>query len=122
MQLSSEIAARIHHLKAPSPTAVADVGEIEQTVKSVLAGVRERGDEALREYSRTFDRAEVAHFEVSMAEREATVAALDPQTAADTRSRSNPCRACISDIVSFLSPALVPMCLEDAIRCCRRPS
>lgn len=85
MPLSAELAARIHHLKAPSPAAVADTGEIERTVKDVLAGVRERGDAALRDYSRTFDGAEIAHFEVSMAEREAAVAALDPQTAADTR-------------------------------------
>lgn len=85
MILSPEFAARIHHLKAPSPAAAADTGEIERTVKDVLAGVRDCGDEALREYSRMFDRAEVEHFEVSMEEREAAVAALDPQTAADTR-------------------------------------
>ena len=81
MNLSPDLAARIHHLKAPSPAAVADTGEIERTVKDVLAGVRDCGDEALREYSRMYDRAEVEHFEVSMAEREAAVAALDPQTA-----------------------------------------
>lgn len=85
MTLSPELAARIHHLKAPSPAAVADTGEIERTVKDILAGVHDCGDEALREYSRMFDRAEVENFEVSMAEREAAVAALDPQTAADTR-------------------------------------
>ena len=85
MLLSHELAARIHHLKAPSPAAVADTGEIERTVKRVLAGVREHGDEALHEYTRAFDRTEVAHFEVPRAEREAAVAALDLQTAADTR-------------------------------------
>ncbi|MDH6233518.1 sulfopropanediol 3-dehydrogenase [Mesorhizobium soli] len=85
MSLPAEPAARTRFLKAPSPAATADTGEIEKTVKEVLAAVRERGDGALRQYSRTFDRAEVEHFEVSMAEREAAVAALDPQTAADTR-------------------------------------
>jgi histidinol dehydrogenase/sulfopropanediol 3-dehydrogenase len=85
MSLPAELAARIRFVKAPSSAAVADTGEIEKTVKEVLAAVRERGDEALRAYSRAFDRAEVEHFEVSMAERESAVAGLDPQTAADTR-------------------------------------
>ncbi|PSJ60899.1 histidinol dehydrogenase [Pseudaminobacter soli (ex Li et al. 2025)] len=85
MSLPAELVARTRFLKAPSPAAIADTGEIEKTVKEILTAVRERGDEALREYSRVFDRAEVEHFEVSMAEREAAVAALDPQTAADTR-------------------------------------
>ncbi len=85
MSLSAELAARIRFLKAPRPAATADTGAIEETVKGVLAGVRERGDAALREFSRAFDQVNVERFEVSSAEREAAVAALDPRTAADTR-------------------------------------
>lgn len=85
MLLSPDLAARTRFLKAPRPSAVADTEAIEKIVKEVASGVRERGDEALREYSRTFDHVEVREFEVSLAEREAAVAELDPQTAADTR-------------------------------------
>jgi histidinol dehydrogenase/sulfopropanediol 3-dehydrogenase len=85
MSLPADLAARIRFLKAPSPSAVAEAGTIEKTVKEVLAGVRKCGDEALREYGRAFDNVEVENFEVGIAEREAAVAALDPQTAADTR-------------------------------------
>lgn len=85
MSLSAELAARIRFLKAPRTAATTDTGEIEETVKGVLVAVRERGDAALREFSRAFDQADVETFEVSPAEREAAVAALDPQTAADTR-------------------------------------
>jgi sulfopropanediol 3-dehydrogenase len=104
MSLPAELAARTHFLKAPSPAATADTGEIEKTVKEVLASVRERGDEALREYSRAFDRAEVEHFEVSMAEREAAVAALDPQTAADTRFAIERVRAFAEAQVATILP------------------
>lgn len=85
MSLPADLAARIRFLKAPRPSAVADTEAIERTVKEIVAGVRERRDEALREYGRTFDNVEVEHFEVGLTEREAAVAALDPQTAADTR-------------------------------------
>lgn len=84
MSLSPAVSKKIRHLKAPRPGAVADTAEIEKTVKEVVAGVRARGDVALREYSLAFDRAEVASFEVSRADREAAVAGLDPQTARDT--------------------------------------
>ncbi|HWK65839.1 MAG TPA: histidinol dehydrogenase [Rhizobiaceae bacterium] len=85
MPLPANLSARLRFLKAPVPAATADTGAIEKTVRDILAGVRDRGDEALREYGRTFDGVEIEHFEVGMAEREAAVEALDRQTAADTR-------------------------------------
>lgn len=85
MPLPAKLSARIRFLKAPGPAAAADAGAIEKTVGEILAGVRDRGDEALREYGRIFDGVEVENFEVGMAEREAAVAALDGQTASDTR-------------------------------------
>ena len=85
MQLSAEIAARIRHIKAPGRAEAADDAAIAATVKSVIASVRARGDAAIREFSRTFDKAEVEALEVGPGERRAAVAALDPQTARDTQ-------------------------------------
>jgi histidinol dehydrogenase/sulfopropanediol 3-dehydrogenase len=85
MSLSPETSDRIRFLKAPKTTASADAIQIEATVKEVLAAVRSRGDEALRDYSRLFDKVEIDRFEISMEQREAAVANLDQQTQADTR-------------------------------------
>jgi sulfopropanediol 3-dehydrogenase len=74
----------IRHLKAPLQSAAGDGAEIEATVRDILAAVRTRGDAALRDLSTRFDGMTPDHFEVTMAEREAAVAALDPQTRADT--------------------------------------
>lgn len=75
---------RVSHLKSARRDAVADTAEIERTVKEILGAVRARGDAAVREYSRTFDKSDVQHLEISAAEREQALAALDPQTRADT--------------------------------------
>jgi histidinol dehydrogenase/sulfopropanediol 3-dehydrogenase len=60
------------------------LGQVEAVVRRVVSAVRERGDEAVREFSKVFDKYEGPDLEVTMAEREAAVAALDPQTRADT--------------------------------------
>lgn len=70
----------IHWLKAPNRETAADTARIESTVADVRAG----GDAALRRYSAEFDKADLAAFEVPMEDRLAAVAALDPQTRADT--------------------------------------
>ncbi len=78
-------AHQIVHIKAPSRDAVLDGSAVEATVKAILADVATRGDDAVRDYSRQFDKAEVTVLEVTLTEREAAVAALDPQTRADTQ-------------------------------------
>jgi histidinol dehydrogenase/sulfopropanediol 3-dehydrogenase len=75
---------RIKHLKAPHPDDGSDTSKIAATVKEVLDAVRARGDEAVRHYSREFDKAELTSIEVTDTERAAALAALDPQTRADT--------------------------------------
>ena len=75
----------ITRIKAPLRDAVSDNSDVESTVKSVLADVKARGDAAVRDYSVRFDNAEIGALEVTMAEREAAVAALNPQTRADTQ-------------------------------------
>jgi histidinol dehydrogenase len=45
----------------------------------IVDDVRARGDEALREYTATFDKAEIAEFRVTPEEIEAAVAAVEPE-------------------------------------------
>jgi sulfopropanediol 3-dehydrogenase len=85
MSLSPETSDGIRFLKAPKTDASGDAVQIEATVKEVLAAVRSLGDEALRDYSRLFDKVELDRFEISMDQREAAVSDLDQQTLADTR-------------------------------------
>lgn len=71
-------------LKQPTRDAVSDTAQVETTVKEIIANVRKRGDAAVREYSLTFDKADVANFEVTEEEKLKAVADLDPQTREDT--------------------------------------
>ena len=83
--LPIELQKRITSIKAPARDAGSDNSDVEATVKAVLADVKARGDAAVRDYSVKFDKAAIGELEVTMAEREAAVAALDPQTRADTQ-------------------------------------
>ncbi|MFD1797367.1 histidinol dehydrogenase [Paracoccus aurantiacus] len=79
-----DILPGVSHLKSPARSAASDNAPVAETVAEVLARVREEGDAAVRDYSQRFDKADLTRFEVSMDEREAAVAALDPQTREDT--------------------------------------
>ncbi|MFN3971428.1 MAG: histidinol dehydrogenase [Gemmobacter sp.] len=70
--------------KAPARNAATDTSSVEGVVQEILAAVRDRGDAAVRDCSVRFDKAELEVFEVSVEDRLAAVAALDPQTRADT--------------------------------------
>lgn len=70
-------------LKSPSRSAVSDNAPVEKTVAEVLAAVRERGDDAVAEYAQKFDKSDLTVFEVTDAERQAALDALDPQSRAD---------------------------------------
>ena len=52
--------------------------EIEAAVDAIIADVRARGDEALREYARRFDRAEINSVTVSQEEMDEAFSACDP--------------------------------------------
>ena len=75
---------KIERIKAPAAAQDKELGAVESVVQGVISAVRDRGDDAVREYSRTFDKYEGQALEISDAERNAAVAALDPQTRADT--------------------------------------
>jgi len=77
-------AFRIAHVKAPQRDAQSDTRPVAETVAGILEAVRTRGDAAVRDFSARFDGVAVDALEVTTEEREAAVAALDPQTRADT--------------------------------------
>ena len=75
---------KLLYVKAPNHDPAGDAGTLRDTVSAILAAVRTDGDAALRHYSNLFDKTDVTAFEVTAEERAAAVAALDPQTRADT--------------------------------------
>jgi sulfopropanediol 3-dehydrogenase len=81
--MDSHISNRIERLKTPE-SAVADERAVEALVKDIIAAVRTEGDAALTRYSAEFDKVDITAFEVTAEERAAALAALDPQTRADT--------------------------------------
>ncbi len=83
-KLAAEVEARLVRIKSPGRSAWSDNAPVEETVKQVLADVRSKGDAAVRDYALRFDKVDLTAFEVTAQEREAAVAALDPQTRADT--------------------------------------
>ncbi len=86
MSIASEAytSDKVKWVKSPTRSAENDNKPVAELVAGVLADVKARGDAAVRDYSAKFDKAEVGALEISLAEREAAVAALDPQTRADT--------------------------------------
>jgi sulfopropanediol 3-dehydrogenase len=84
LRSGSTCTQQVTYIKAPNGDSVADLEAIQATVRDILASVRARGDAALREYSRTFDKADIAELEVSRAERANAVESLDKQTRQDT--------------------------------------
>lgn len=84
MSQTSSGSPRVTYVKAPARNVQSDNAPVEQLVGEILAAVRTRGDAAVREFSAKFDKAELESFEVTMAEREAAVAELAPETRADT--------------------------------------
>lgn len=76
--------SQLEFIKAPTGAQNHELGAVKSVVQDVIAAVRERGDTAVREFSRRFDRYDGHALEVSPNERKAAVAALDAQTRADT--------------------------------------
>lgn len=74
----------LEYIKTPTRDPIGDQHDVAGLVSNILADVRTRGDEAVREYSVRFDGADLDRFEVSDAARRAAVDGMDPQTRADT--------------------------------------
>lgn len=77
-------AGRVRYFKAPERSSVRDTADVVGLVTEILLAVRMRGDQAVRKYASRFDGVEMEQFEVSAADRESAVNAIDPQTRADT--------------------------------------
>lgn len=75
--------ASLEFIKAPAPGNNKELGDVGSVVSKTLEQVRQRGDDAVREYSRTFDKFSGQALEVTLPERLAALAALDAQTRAD---------------------------------------
>jgi len=84
MRTAKEQHPGVSWLKAPARDSVSDTASVKTLVADILGAVRDEGDAALRRFSIQFDKADLAEFEVSMADRQAALDELDPQTRADT--------------------------------------
>ena len=82
--LCSPSTEQITYIKAPVRDVIDDTAAIEGAVKLIIEAVRQRGDVAVREFSKTFDKVDVVAQEVSETERRQAVAGLKPQTREDT--------------------------------------
>lgn len=84
MTTSKTIADRVTWVKrAEANDAQAD-RSLTDTVSAIIEQVRERGDQALRDYSQRFDNVIPEQFEVSEAEIQAALETMDPQTRRDS--------------------------------------
>ena len=102
--LSASTRSKITFIKASKRDAATDTSEIETTVREIITNVRERGDAALRDYSKAFDRTDVAIFEVSDRERAEAVEKLAPQTRQDTEFAIERVRAFAQAQLSTILP------------------
>jgi sulfopropanediol 3-dehydrogenase len=73
------------YLKEAVPAALVarDLAGVRETVTSVIADIRERGDEAVRAYSAKFDNWSPESFLLSAAQTEDIIATLPPQVIDD---------------------------------------
>jgi sulfopropanediol 3-dehydrogenase len=67
------------YVKKAPPKPAADVAQVRDTVTRIIADVRSRGLDAVREYSRTFDRWDPPSFKVAPKEIERAKAAIAPE-------------------------------------------
>lgn len=84
VRLAQAFEGKAIYVKAPARDSVADTSDVVGLVGEILAEVRLRGDDAVRDYSERFDKVSLDQFEVSAGDRDAAVAELDPQTRSDT--------------------------------------
>lgn len=99
--------AGVTQIKRPGRSAAGDNVEVEETVRGILAAVRDRGDAAVREFSERFDKVALDAFEVTQAQRQHALDELAPQTRADTEFA-------IENVTAFARAQLATMgALED---------
>ncbi len=95
---------------------IPDDSEIEQTVMEIIAEVRKRGDEALFEFARKFDRYEGDSLTVSAEEIAAGAAKVKPEVADAIRKA----RANIEAFHKAQLPKTVECVTTPGVRCCQK--
>ena len=65
--------------------AAAETAKVCETVEAILAEIEERGDAAVREYSRKFDQWDPPDFKLSLAQIESCIGAMSPRDVDDIR-------------------------------------
>jgi histidinol dehydrogenase len=65
--------------------ASGDFGAVSEQVRAIMQEVKQRGDEAIREFTLRFDKADLNDFEVTPSELEAALATADPALVAAIR-------------------------------------
>ncbi|WP_421904787.1 histidinol dehydrogenase [Mameliella sp.] len=102
--------AGVTWLRAPRLSSESGTSEIQKTVSTILSEVKGKGDAAVADFAARFDKSNLTTFEVTDAEREAALKALDSQTRADTEFA-------IANVTKFSEAQLATMLpLEVEIR------
>jgi histidinol dehydrogenase/sulfopropanediol 3-dehydrogenase len=104
LHLSTSTRTKITFIKASKRDAATDTKEIEAIVRNIVANVRDRGDAALRDYSKAFDHTDVSIFEVSDRKRAEAVENLAPQARQDTEFAIERVRAFAQAQLSTILP------------------
>lgn len=81
--------AGTHYFKAPKKDMQFANSQVETVVSEIIQHVREKGDAALKDYSKKFDGVDVTAFEITQAEIDTALAQLDAQTRSDTEFAIN---------------------------------
>ena len=78
----------INHLKqaVPTPSVTADRESVADTVRGIIADIRERGDAAVRDYSERFDHWSPESFRLTSEQIEQYIAACPAQVIADIKT------------------------------------
>lgn len=100
----TSIHSKVEYIKAPGGGQKKEMSEIAALVSEIVRTVKDRGDDAVRTYSRNFDKYEGSELEYSAAERDAAVAALDRQTRADTEFAIDRVKAFAQAQLATISP------------------
>ena len=82
--LPPNIADQIQFIKSPAGQTDQDNTDLVKIVENILKTVQQRGDAALSDFSKQFDKVDIEQFEVSLEEKNQAVASMDSQTRADS--------------------------------------
>lgn len=95
---------------------IPDDAAIEQSVADIVAEVRRRGDDALREYAKKFDGVDLTALEVSKEERHAAAERVTPEV---KQAIANAARN-IAAFHAAQRPKVVDVTTQEGVRCVQR--